>query len=222
MARIVFVVNQHPTEAFSASVAVETAKHLRKAGHEIVWEKIKPGETMLGAVLRPRGKKKFSERKLTDIEQNINQRILTMLEKNKADLLYDFHATPPENVLWKKKHTGAEHDYSFDGEYHGEQGRTVEVKAYYQSLPKRILRKIEQRMPEVVGTFRMDYFSKVTSPKLTRQAGLTKEEFGKAIAERIQRQIARLAHGESLNTFEYGKIPRRFPKPKPRAHARRR
>jgi hypothetical protein len=62
MARILFIVNEHADEAFSISVARETAKLLRKKGHIIVWRKFKAENTMLGAVLKSPKGKKFSQK----------------------------------------------------------------------------------------------------------------------------------------------------------------
>lgn len=64
MARILFIVNEHPSEAFATSVASKTAKLLRKEGHTVIWKKFKPKETMLGAVLKSPEGKKFSGEEL--------------------------------------------------------------------------------------------------------------------------------------------------------------
>lgn len=185
MARILFVVNQHPNEAFAITVARETAKLLRKAGHEIIWKKFKAEETMLGTALK-KGKK-IESKKITNIINQQNKIISGLAKRKKPDLTYNFHCTPHKSSFWAATRKRKEADFAIlkNSNIEGVKGlRLIEIKAHYKKMPKSIIAKGPTKFPLV-----RKYFKKTTSHILTRKASLHPENYAKAIAAKIKQQI---------------------------------
>ena len=65
----------------------------------------------------------------------------------------------------------------------------IEIKAAFRPLPKRILKRIKQRVePDFIkklSEVNSSYLSKTTSQKLSKEAGLNFREIGKEIAKTI-------------------------------------
>ena len=69
MTKILFAVNEHPSEAFAIKVAKLTKRILEAEGHEVVWHKVKPEDTALGTLLKAKKGKKFSDGELDKISK---------------------------------------------------------------------------------------------------------------------------------------------------------
>jgi len=190
MAKLLFIVNEHPNEAYAISAARETAKMLKQTGNEIVWHKVPFKETVLGKVMA-NPKMKIDEKLFTVDLKNSYERIERLAKKYKPDRVLNFHATPHDDPFWKGKGGKSHGDFaiSSSGRYSGKV-LTIEVKACYKSMPERHLKKIDFTDPKRVIYYNCEHYIKeTTSQKLTRQEGLTPKAFGKAIAKRIETHI---------------------------------
>lgn len=204
MARILLIVNEHQNEAFAIAAARETKKILERKGHTVVWEKMKPRETTLGKILRSKRKRRFGMDELTEIHWiKAPKKILEKAKKIKADYAYDFHCSPPDDALFKEQKA----DLVIRGASQNMRDRpeVVEIKAFYRPLPARIVEKAKKLAPKKPWFSGM-YFAETTSMQLSREAGLHPENYGRAIAKRIQEQI------ETGTCNKKGTVSRRAPK----------
>ena len=206
MAKILFIVNEHPCEAYAITVARETAKLLRGQGHTVIWKKIKPTDSALGAILKSK-KKQFSEKELDYIHfYKAGRRTLSTIEKVKPDLTYNFHCTPHDWYKWTR---GVKADFSIEP-IKDEGNRslmTVEIKAVYKPFPRGVFeiisRKVSYRSFDV-----SHYLRETTSHQLTRAKGLHTENFAETIAAALEKQI----RSKRFDSVIKGKISRRRPK----------
>lgn len=111
MTRLLFIVNEHPDEAFAISAARETARQLQSQGfrlftlgkdsipaepqgNEIVWAKVRPEDTLLGTVIRkaPTASRYNSTTaaRLDDLRYKIAEKIIA---ENRTEYNYSFHCT---------------------------------------------------------------------------------------------------------------------------------
>ncbi len=199
MAKILFIVNVHPTESFAMVVAKRVKEILEKQGHEIIWKKIAFENTGLAKALK---KDAVGEMKA---EQGTITNMSRWVREYKPDIAYDFHSTPHESGSWG--------DFDYHIAPYSRRGlgniKLVEVKAVYKKLPERILRHLADWG---------EYRARTTSRSLTESEGLRPKEFGKAIAREINRDIAlKVTEGAKAALLKQrgGNIPRKFP-PKPR------
>jgi len=203
MARILFIVNEHLDEAFAISVARETAKLLKKAGHVVIWRKFKPEETALGAILKSKKGTKFSKDKLERIHLKLpDAKIQQFINETKPELTYRFHCSPPEEGVWKGQFAGLESrcyaHYEISHEIDTPKNiQLVEIMAYYKRLPRRISRKIKETAPSKPNSLK-GYLARTTSQQLTKKAGLHPELFAETIAPKIEEQIENLKNKERI------------------------
>ncbi len=219
MAKLLFIVNEHPNEAFSISAARETAKMLKQTGNEIVWYKVPFKETVLGKRMT-NPKMNISEKNFTEDLKNSYERIERLAKKHKPDHVLNFHTTPHDNPFWKGKGGKTRGDFaiSTSGRYSGKV-LTIEVKAHYKSMPKRHLKKLNFITPKKTNYYDYkQYLTETTSQKLTRQDGLIPKAFGKAIAKRIQEHIKT---GKPYQFIERGNIRKNAKKAKIRKARRK-
>ncbi|MDP2973542.1 MAG: hypothetical protein Q8N60_00680 [Candidatus Diapherotrites archaeon] len=213
MAKILFIVNEHPTEAFAISVAREAAERLRAAGHTVVRKKVKFKDTLLGWILK-NPNAKLSERTIASIYDRWDTKVSKLIQKYGSASVYDFHCTQPDDKLWSAGRSGASPDFRITP-FMG--CNVVEIKAHYRNLPERILQRTEKARKAVPSIAR--YLDRITSQALTRQKGLTPEEFGKAIAKTID-QRTRAARKPRTRPYK-GIVKRVFPKIRQRKIHRR-
>lgn len=216
MAKFLFIVNEHPNEAFAISVARETAKRLKAAGHNVVWKKIKFKNTVLGKVWKSHEMKVKGEI-FQDAIGKSYERAEKLIKGHKPDFMYDFHACPHGDPFWTSSRK-AKGDFAMKlGELFGKPFTVVEVKAYYKKMPKRHLKKgkLEGLAPQFMK-YAAHYLRETTSQKLTMQRGLTPEEFGKAISQRIEGHVRAWEEKLALGS-ERALIPRVASKRKSRA-----
>lgn len=199
MARILFIVNEHPNEAFAISVAKEAAKRLRAGGHNVIMEKIRPEETMLGRVLKRQSKSELSWEDVSHIENNKKIIVDLHIQKHNPDISYTFHCTPHTEGHWKHyRHD----DFTIqDSADMGERLNVIEIKARYKNIPRRTLNNIMPKLPkEGWNVPRANYFLETTSQKLTRNAGLTPEKLGRAIAGMVNGRLEFMKFLEHLES----------------------
>jgi len=230
MVRLVFMVNIHPNEAFAINVAMHARRELAKIGfrvyvegrdkipekpkgNEIVWVKVPFGETMMGAVAKGREQGKFEPKELTDIDQRFAGKKSRLAREYSAWALYDFHCTSADWNFWNRPEKP-----DFTIETRGKEGnaimKLVEIKGYYQDLPKRHLERSKARveLPYMRHDERQQpidhshYFTKTTSVEMALEAGVTAKALGKEIAKRIQRHIS--SPKWAVEKMETGIVPR--------------
>jgi len=203
MARILFVVNEHPTEAFSIPVARETAKLLRKAGHTITFKKFSPEDSAFGVLLKNTERGKFVKKEVRVLEAHSFEEIFGMTKSRKYELIYTFHCTPYSRKYWQNDPGERWSDFRFVDITPKMKG--VEIRAKYKSLPKRVYKRIRASMKEGVypglsRRIKAKTYSSLsrrikarlrttTSIQLTRKAGLHPEDFAEPISKTIQVQI---------------------------------
>ncbi|GEM_PF-2810770 len=209
MARILFIVNDHPNEAFAITVAKRTAEQLKAAGQELIWVKVPAEETLLGRVIRGKPLGKETSFQWTQIRPK--ERAKKLIEEKKPAVVYNFHCTPAENIHWKQ--TNADYTIVPHLEWKGIQLMVVEIKAQYKKIPERALRHIKKYSRKIDESSKKRYLESTTSHRQTLQAGLTPEEFGKAIAIRISKDVQALARKRSIKGA-MGRIRGRYPAPK--------
>ncbi|MBN2067076.1 MAG: hypothetical protein JW744_01255 [Candidatus Diapherotrites archaeon] len=209
MARILFIVNEHPNESFATSVAKETKKLLEKAGHEVIWRKFKPKDTMLGRVIRSSRKKKFSEKELERIYlEKADKKILSMVHECKPDATYNFHCTPDYEPAWEADSPA---DFLIATRKIGntkKEMELVEIKAKYKFLPERIRGSVK-RKTKSHNLKLQRYLLQNTSQKETREAGLHPENFAEEIAKTIERRARQGFKVKGLHTRKW--ISRKTP-----------
>ena len=212
MAKLLFIVNEHPNEAFSISAARETARVLKQAGNEIVWYKVPLKETVLGKVMT-NPKMKVTEELFIEDLKNSYERIEKLAKKHKPDRVLNFHATPHDDPFWKGKGRKSRGDFTISSSgYYSGKVLTIEVKAHYKKMPERHLKKINFTDPKKTIYYNCEqYITETTSQKITRQEGLTPKAFGKAIAKRIQEHIKT---GKPYQFIERGRIQKKAKKTK--------
>ncbi len=212
MAKILFVVNEHPNEAFSISAARQTAKILKKGGCSIVWYKVPVKETMLGKVLANK-KTEITHKMFNKDVQKSYERAKSLVKKYKPDLILNFHSTPHDDPYWKVKNKRRKGDFSIEQiNLFGGKFLVIEVKAHYKPMPERILKKsivIEANGPRYgeIG----HYVTETTSHQMTRENGLTPEAFGKAIAEKVNNYLKK---NGKVKRFERGFVKKTAKKKK--------
>jgi hypothetical protein len=218
MAKILFIVNDHPNEAFAISVAREAAKWLRKAGHNMIWEMTDPNDTVLGKVLK-NPNMKVTGKTFLEAQHQSYERMGKLILKHKPKITYNFHTSPHDDPLWTDpRKTPADFDITHS-KSHGKTWMFVEIKAHYKKLPERHLSKgiiaIAAHSPYYGSAH---YLREGTSQQLTRKMGLAPEILGRMIAERIENH---LRNPKVLQHHERGTFPRVFQKIKQRKIRRR-
>jgi len=218
MAKILFIVNEHPNEAFAISVARETEKILKETGNEVVWYKIPFKETVLGKVMANPNMKITRETLLNALAKSY-ERAEKLIKKYRSNFTYDFHTTTHNNPFWWTSSRKKRCDFHIAlSEMRGSPFSIVEIKAHYKNMPRRHLKKGAIEIPP--HSLGETYLRKTTSQKLMRRKGLTPEEFGKAIAQRIEGHITAWKKKLELRN-ERASIPRVFPKIRQRKIHRR-
>lgn len=222
MTRLLFIVNEHPNEAFAISAARETAKKLgfrlivadsktilpRAKGNEIVWYKVRPEETLMGRVVRHRGGQKIGEKEAkfwTGNELNArskfrnitasNAKAMKLIGNLKPDMVYDWHAEFwRPNPHWDFQ-VRTVSDLATKVPF-----RVVEVGAVFPVAPDSVLEKAEKATtPEVRKKWvTANYLAEVTSGKLTRKVGLTPKKYATEISRIIRQEIKTHAQGQRL------------------------
>ncbi len=186
MARVLFIVNEHPNEAFAISVARETAKLVRAAGHTVAWRKVPREATYLGVILdadRALSHEDVVRRKKTaEVVEGFHKEV-------KPELTYKFHCTPHDELLWRKSYKRAKADFSIRGgrRKDGTHSYTVEMKAVYKPFPKRLDDRITSKT-DGWAIRRASYLEKTTSQSKTRELGLDPEKFAERIAKVILKE----------------------------------
>ena len=188
MPRILFVVNEHPNEAFAISVARETAKLLRAKGQEIIWKKFPFRETMLGRALKEDAAKVIFPAFLDSTHRA--RLIQGWIRQENPSLVYKFHCTPAEHAYWAEVNPGKDFVIEADSEPNRafeKPSFLIEIKAKFAKFPERVLRKVGAPVDGTYmnGVVWAPYLTITTSQQLSRKAGLTPEKFGKAIARVI-------------------------------------
>lgn len=216
MAKIMFIVNEHPNEAFAITVARKTAEILRKKGNEILWHKVEPEHTILGKVSKTTKKIELgstdSYSKLLTMnekakEESLNEVVKVVREKNPA-FIYRFHCTGEPAAVWRD-HGNAdlsiEEDNSWGRELLNRPLRVIEIKAVYKPIAKKMRKRINAAFAKGPKAKAGDgqrfytwiderdlyeqYLTKTTSQGLSRTQGLAPEEFARSIAENILKDI---------------------------------
>jgi hypothetical protein len=212
MVRILFVVNDEPHEAFAISAARETMNAFqaqgfsiyrigkdeipqKPEGNEIIWGKINPKETFLGGILK-------TDKVNLSVEELQNLAMMPFLRRKKWAMQYSplvtytFHCSPHDKDYWEVM---GKVDYTIEAA-EGPNDRVVEVKAVYKKMPQRILEKYKEK----TGAY-PEKESRTTSTIDTKKAGLHPEEFGKAIAKAIKKEIGRVK-----TILDKGRLERRL------------
>jgi hypothetical protein len=194
MARILFIVNEHPTEAFEIAVARETKKLLKREGHQVVLSPLRLKETSLGAIFEHGPQRSYGETLAKAIDSTNPKKVMKKaINSSKPDITYRFHCTHHKCEFWKetKKHEAADFDICRDWPF-DTFVETVEIKAHFKSMPRRVLDRIDPN-----GEMPVDYhYTQTTSHQLTTKAGLTPEEFARSIAAGIKNQIREVEAGK--------------------------
>ncbi len=207
MAKILFIVNDHPNEAFAISVAREAAKRLRADGHEIVWKMTNPKDTVLGKVLK-NPNMEVKAKTFIDAQRGTYDRMGRLIQKHNPKVTSNFHATPHDDPLWTDpRKPAADFEISYS-KLHGRTVMFIEVKARYTKLPKRHLEKGRIAIPAHSPYHGAGhYLREGTSQQLTREMGLTPEILGTVIAKRIENRARR---PKTFPQNERGTVPRVF------------
>ena len=213
MAKILFIVNQHPNEAFATAVANETAKLLRKKGHIIIWKKFKAENTALGRILKtPEGKKRTLKRIRHRHNEKSHRTINQWIKSIKPDRTYNFHCTPSESPLWKPYEQAYSNIKISPADFimTGHARTLIEIKAAYKEFPKEVQEKIQKIWPKTasLGYFHSsEYLRRTTSMQLSRKSGLHPENF----AEKISKEIGMEIKQGSMNEIR-SQVPKARPK----------
>ncbi len=221
MAKILFAVNEHPDEAFAISVAKITKKILETAGHEVVWHKVKAKDTALGALLKAKKGKKFTDAELDKISKKARQSVLKVRDFVKPDITYDFHCSPHDAKWWALNGAGNPRRADYEIFYRNPKGdfRIIELKAHYKKLPKQIQKKISTATSARISTHEI-YLTQTTSQHLTRNIGLNPKTFAQKISKKINQQI-QMQQKRIEPSNVHGTIPRNKPTKKPNRKRRR-
>ncbi len=211
MTRIMFVVNQHPYEAFAISVARETAKQFssqgfkilrnekdkiseKPIGNELIWCKIKSQETFFGARLRSAKTQFFIHEKELELGGG-EKAIKKWIDDYNPLIVYSFHCTPKSDRFWSWVGNA---DFVIEKfqkarslQIKGNRIKAIEIKAKYKLLPNQI-RGLNP------------YFGYATSHQDTIKTGLRPEELGKEIAMAINLEITRLSKKKCQWLREHG------------------
>ncbi len=241
MARIIFVVNEHPNEAFGISAARETAKELQSQGfrllvegkdkipkkpegNEIVWVKVKPAETLLGRALKGLPLETERQQKSgVEVEWYWSNARGFEVRESRAKkygpaAIYGFHCAPQGDRTYFKRGP-ADYDIQTNETYSGIPTRIVEIKSAQKELPARARARIAKSATGKVREPFIRYLTHTTSQTLTRNAGLTPEAFGKALAKKILEDVQRIEKRLELRRVR-GRVPR--PRKRMKRIARRR
>lgn len=230
MARLLFIVNDHPNEAFAISSAWDAAMELqgqgfrlfvlgkdeipeKAKGNEIIIAKVSPKETLLGRAQRglpvTRGKNSMGKNAAWFWTHTVPiERAQRLAMQRNADITYSFHCTEAEGII---------SDFAFLEWYPSKKKqrriplRLVEIKAHYKRMPGNPLGKIKDPWyhRDFGNASLGHYLQETTSHPLTIAAGLTPEGYGKAIAEQIQKDVELHKRGKKLEPL-FGSIPRAF------------
>ena len=222
--RILFVVNEHPNEAFGISTARETAKELQKQGFrllvegkdkipktpqgkEIVFVKIKAKETLLGRMvnglpLRTKRQKRSEADPSWYWTMAHNYEVKAAKSKKyKPTAIYSFHCAPQgDNVYFKKGWV----DFRIETYGQAPVGgrhvptRIIEIKTIQKEIPPRPAKRIRKHAGPK-GTIPLTrYLTHTTSNALNRKVGMTPEAFGKSLAKKISKEIRAIGRGRTL------------------------
>lgn len=203
MARILLVVNQHPSEAFAISVARETANTLKAGGHTVILAKTTPENTMLGAILKSAKPKKFTEADLKKIEKIHWANAEKAIKKIEPDFTCMLHCA--DSSFWDRP-VLREADFVLSPM--SPKVYVVELRAQYQDMPTRILKKIKLKMPNKNSNINTGYFTRTTSQQLTRKAGINPENLAKTLATEIVKEVKNAAPYRPFNRRPKPRIKR--------------
>jgi len=186
MARVLFIVNQHPNEAFSTAVARETAKLLRAEGHTVVFAKVNFGETTFGKALAG----KVGKRSLRAEESLLDKKAIGLAKSFSSPFVYNFHCTPSDSEYWHEEKRRGKNFYAEEriGSW------LVEVKAAYRPFPERLRKRIEANpaIQKNRGFYQgSSYLMRTSSHQASLAAGINPGRIAEELAETIsQRHIA--------------------------------
>lgn len=91
--KIQFIVGTHPSESYSTRVAEHAAEELRKQGFDVVVSHHPLHKTALGTLLK---KEEFIRENKNNQYHYERRTIHKLVERQKADLVFNFHSTPSE------------------------------------------------------------------------------------------------------------------------------
>ena len=203
MAKIIFVVNAHPDEAFAIGVARRTAKLMQAEGHEVIWVKAPFAISGMGRVLQAK-KGKLKREHLGD--EHWPYLLKELFEKSKADLLYDFHCTPNDHAIWERKYPGKNVLFEQQWKQFGLRNLvTVEIKAAYIPLPQGLKKRIDEKMMaqgvDFFGRsipYKERYLEHTSSVSETKKIGILPNTCAQEIATQIMQHTKTVASGEKL------------------------
>lgn len=242
MVRLVFVVNEHPNEAFGISTARETAKELQKQGfkllvegknkisntpqgNEIVLVKVKAAKTLLGRMLKGLPIKTREQKQsgadpnwYWTYRHNFDTRA-KKAKKYKPTAIYTFHCAPQgDNVYFNKGRV----DYQIATYEQIPIGgrfvptKVIELKTVQKRIPIRPAMRIKKHLELKTINTATRYLTHTTSNALTRKAGLTPEVFGKSLAKKISNEVRAMELGQIRLAPVTGRI-KRVPWAKPKS-----
>ena len=195
--RVLFVLNVHPNESFAIACAQEAKKALEKSGINVGVFKFHPDETIFRAARdkslpnnNPNG-----QDFLLETSAKLDEKVLRIAKSRNAALVYEFHCTPSDSGYWKNyncksgRWENRNEDFVIcrrNFEREGPFVRTVEIKAFYEPLPSRVIRETARKFPTLDKT----YFARQSAESSTKLAlGLERGELGKAIARVVFKEF---------------------------------
>ncbi|MEI7960823.1 MAG: hypothetical protein WCI04_00655 [archaeon] len=195
--KVLFILNVHPNESFAIACAQEAKKALEKSGINVGVFKFRPDETIFRAARdkslpdnNPNG-----QDFLVKTSEKLDKKVLRIAKSRKATLVYEFHCTPSDSGYWKHynyklgQSENRNEDfviYRRNFEREGPFVRTVEIKAFYEPLPPRVIRNIDQKFSNLDKT----YFARQSAESSTKLAlGLVRGELGRAIARLVFKEL---------------------------------
>ncbi|MBU0662583.1 MAG: hypothetical protein ABH854_03235 [Candidatus Diapherotrites archaeon] len=203
--------NTHPTEAFGHDTAMcikgqanpdprrrTFPEHRPRNQVHMIFEPINYRNTVLGYAL---GKGKKRPAFGGSEEEKAISEILKKHEKDKLDIIYTLHCTPPEYEHWNKFKNCDFTMQQIDKErflpnYKGNCPTMVmvEIKAAFDDMPERVKKVIEVREAELkVMMWQQDRYKRKTTHKKNIGSGLLPEKMAEAIVEKIDEQAGRYA-----------------------------
>lgn len=206
MARILLIANFHPNEAVAIKVAKETAKILRAMGHEVFVRKIPFKYSGLSRIFR--AKKKLNSGNIFS-ETESWKAVGGFQKEIRADVVYDFHCSSSDNKAWRKG-GGADFEIRYLQDAPVAKYHLVDLKAAYQSLPRRVASKINKNTAKAARQLPLfhTYFRRTANLGLTKKAGLDPKMFAQTIASEINKQQTS-QRGSAIKTLRVRrKIPR--------------
>ena len=196
MAKIVVYYNFHPSEVVANSVAINVAKRLLSEGHQVILLKKPFKGSNLNTALEASMANPYHEMGTANqIRIRNSNKMVGFL---KPDFVFDFHNQHTDASEWKKesKHKTKLHDFRLLFRPHSQLGDvptiTVEVRAAYKEMPKRVYEKVFPKIMSPIGKegwFGDDYFYNYASHGETRKLGLEVDSLAKGIAGTLGKVI---------------------------------